>query len=148
MSLCCDDGTDAGMSTYPLYRMRSTDVGCLPHPTDCDHFAGDLLPHALCPPLSQSTLLALSLSVSARRGREVGFTTWRVWPGCDCSGRFLALYLSTFAFLKSTRPFVSEACRLPNGRSRIYSSAMKNWSRSVFRTSNGYVSDSKSKDRS
>jgi hypothetical protein len=40
MSPCCDDGTDADCSVYPLRWVWSTDVGCLPHPAHRYHLQG------------------------------------------------------------------------------------------------------------
>src|SRR5258708_13137670 len=48
----------------------------------------------LGPPLSQSAVPTISLSISARRRGKVGLTTGRVWSGRDCFGWHATLYLS------------------------------------------------------
>src|SRR5215467_1104118 len=86
MSSCRHNGTGAYSCLYPLCSMWSSAADCLPYPTDDYHFSGDMLSHAPCPSVSQSTVCMVSSTLPARRRGQVGLTARRVWPGCDCSG--------------------------------------------------------------
>jgi hypothetical protein len=94
MSLGSEHRTAAFAALHTMRWMWSTDVGCLPHPADHYYLAGKLPSHTLCPPLSQSGVSKISLSLSPRRGGQVGLTTRRVWSRCDCSGWLRCRYIS------------------------------------------------------
>ena len=128
--------------------MWPNDVGRLPHPADHHDLTGDLPSHAVCPPLSQSTVSAVSLSLSTRRRGQMGLTARRVRSGRDCSGWDVALYLTPEHSCASTRRSVIGEFLSPNEPSPTCSNAMRNCSHSIWRTSNDYVNASKSRDRS